>query len=173
MTPQGVRNAGQPSPDRERALEGVKAGDSVYIGRGGDLRPHTVDSVSKRAIVCGPNKYNIQSGRFMGGDGWTRNYAHKETPDLKAAEDLRQLRNTFERELTLWRGKPENMTREPILRVLRALNPEAWAVCTGCINPGAKGGRCSAIRVDCPIHADAHPGTRIIPPDNLPPGGIP
>jgi hypothetical protein len=116
------------------ALGHVKAGDHVYIGRlhTSDLERVAVTKAGKRHLtLANGRKYAVSDGYPA---GWKSSRhaspparAQAETPALMAAWHSGRLRRSFENELSAFRADPLKMTDDAILRVLRALNPEAWA----------------------------------------------
>ncbi len=124
-----AREAARKAPLKGK-LEGVKVGDIVYVGTHRDvLRPSQVEKVGKIHITAGGKKYAIQDGIRAGRDGagsWGFIRAHPYSDDLRNAHELDILKSTFETELAAYRNNSGRMTKESLLAVIRALNPEAW-----------------------------------------------
>ena len=114
------------------ALGHVKAGDFVYVGRlhSSDLDRIQVAKAGKRHITLADGRKFAVSDGFPA--GWKPSgmrspiRAQPETADLMAKWHSGRLRRSFENELAAFRADPLKMTDEAILRVLRALNPDAW-----------------------------------------------
>ena len=122
-----AREASQAAP-LKRKLDGVEVGDIVYIGTHRDvLRPAQVEKVGKIHITAGGKKYAIQDGiraGDAGGGGYIR--AHPYSDTLRDAYEFDTLKRAFETELVAYRNNSGRMTKENLMAVLRALNPEAW-----------------------------------------------
>lgn len=112
-------------------LAGVTPGDIIFVGHHREvLRPVQVEKVGKVHVLAGGVKYSAQTGIRAGkysshsGYGYTR--AHPYSDALNDAWDVHNLKAKFEQELAIFRAKPELQTKERLLAILRAMNPEAW-----------------------------------------------
>lgn len=110
-------------------LAGVCVGDIVYVGNGRDiLRPAQVEKVGKIHLTASGVKYSIETGLMAGkperGMGFTR--ARPYSDELHEKYALHKLKGEFDRQLAVFRSKPEAMTKETLTAILRIINPEAW-----------------------------------------------